>query len=327
MIKRKICCFSVALIAAAFVCGFGQTVKKIIPNKDQAMTQEAIWTIKMFQKDGGNWFSVESKTMYVDFMEGWAWTIRNIKYLGDEIVGESGAHGSVVRMDTGPGLKDYYYIGASHGLEKVNSFLIFVDGKEQQYNSGTVCSGKKVVIRKESNLGPLDHIMEITFPVSGNYIIENHSYKVVGDLNKGFSFLFAFMHVLNKELDQWLAERDAGKEIDGKIHNKCDGRLAIERDIKMVTFYSQSMKKGMTFVYPKIYKGADKISTEMKLGTTKHFGNSIVDRKNDNKLYFRPEVKGMGYRVGDTFEYSIKLIPFSAELDEWKTKGRKTSGI
>ena len=60
----------------------------------------------------------------------------------------------------------------------------------------------------------------------------------------------------------------------------------------------------------------------MKQGATKHFGNSIVDRKNDNKFYFRPEVKDMGYKVGDTFEYSIKVIPFSAEPDEWKIKGK-----
>lgn len=322
MIKRKIYSFTIALIVTVFACSFGQTVKQSIPKEDNPKIEDPIWTIKMFQKEEGNWFSVESKTMYVDFMEEWAWTIRNIRYMGDEIVGESGAHGSVVRMDTGLGPKDYYYIGTSHGHEIVKKFSIFVDGKEQQYNSGAICSGKKVIIRKESNLGPLDHIMEITFPVSGNYIIENHSYKVVGDLNKGFSFLFTFMHVLNKEFDQWLAELDAGKEIEGKIPNKCDSRLALESDFKMLILYSQSMKKGVTFVYPEIYKGADKISAEMKLGTTTHFGNSIVDRKDDNKLYFRPEVKEIGYKVGDTFDYSIKVIPFSAEPDEWKIKGK-----
>ncbi|MBE9511770.1 MAG: hypothetical protein IMY71_12915, partial [Bacteroidetes bacterium] len=287
------------------------------------IAEDSIWTIKMFQKEEGNWFSVESKTIYVDFMEEWAWTIRNIRYMGDEIVGESGAHGSVVRMDTGSGRKDYYYIGTSHGHETVKNFSIYVDGKEQQYDSEAIYSGKKVIIRKESNLGPLDHRMEITFPVSGNYIIENHSYKVVGDLTKGFSFLFAFMHVLNKEFDLWLAEQDAGKVIEGKIPNKYDGRIAaLESDIRMLILYGQSIKKGVTFVYPEIYKGAAKISAEMKLGTTTHFGNSIVDRKNDNKLYFRPEVKDMGYKVGDTFEYSIKVIPFLAEPDEWKVKGK-----
>ena len=289
------------------------------------MIKDPVWTIKTFRKEQGNWFSVKSNSLYIDFMEEWAWTIRNIRYMGDDIVGESGAHGSVVRMDTGPGPKEYYYIGTSHGHETVKSFSIFVDGKEQQCDSVAIYSGKKVIIRKESNLGPLDHIMEITFPVSGNYIIAKHSYKVVGDLNRGFSFLFAFMHVLNKELIQWFAELECGKHIEGKIPNKCDSRLALESDIKMLILYSQSMKKGVTFVYPEIYKGADKISAEMKLGTTTHFGNSIVDRKNDNKLYFRPEVKEMGYELGDTFEYSVKVIPFSSEPNEWKTIGKSLS--
>jgi hypothetical protein len=42
----------------------------------------------------------------------------------------------------------------------------------------------------------------------------------------------------------------------------------------------------------------------------------------NSKLYFRPEVKGMGYEVGDAFEYRIKVIPFSAEPDEWRAKGK-----
>ncbi|MCD4770744.1 MAG: hypothetical protein K8R35_11330 [Bacteroidales bacterium] len=322
MKKIKAYGFTIALIVATSVCGFGQTEKQTIATKDKSLIEDPVWTIKMFQKEEGNWFSVESNSLYVDFMEEWAWTIRNIRYMGDEIVGESGAHGSVVRMDTGPGPKDYYYIGTSHGHEIVTVFSILVDGKKVQYNPAISYCGKRVIIRKESNMGPLDHIMEITFPVSGDYIIEKHSYKVVGDLKKSFNFLFTFMHVLNKELFQWFAEQETGKEIEGKIPNVCDSRLAIESDIKMVTFYSQSMKKGVTFVYPEVYKGADKISAEMKPGTTEHFGNSIVDRKNDNKLYFRPEVKEMGYKIGETFEYSVKVIPFSANPNDWKAIGK-----
>ncbi|MCK4465052.1 MAG: hypothetical protein KAU83_05015, partial [Bacteroidales bacterium] len=206
MIKRKTYSFTISLIVAMSVCGFGQTEKQTIAAEDKSLIEDPVWNIKMFQREQGNWFSVESNSLYVDFMEEWAWTIRNIKYMGDDIVGESGAHGSVVRMDTGSGPKDYYYIGTSHGHEMITSFSILVDGKKVQYNPAISYYGKKVIIHKESNLGPLDHIMEITFPVSGDYIIEKHSYKVVGNLNKGFSFLFAFMHVLNKELYQWLAE-------------------------------------------------------------------------------------------------------------------------
>ena len=287
------------------------------------MTKEPIWTVRMFEKEQGNWFSVESKALYVDFMEGWSWTIRNIRYMGDEIAGEYGAHGSVVRMDTGPGPKDYYYIGTSHGFETVKSFSILVDGKERETKPGKTCSGRTVVVRKESNLGPFDHQMEITFPASGDCIMEKHSYRVVEDLNERFSFLFAFMHELNNALDQWLAVLADGKELEGKLLNCGDGRLALESDIKAVTLYSRMMRKGVTFVYPQVYKGARQLECELSKGTTEHFGNTIVDRKYDNKLYFRPEVKGMRYQVGDAFEYRIKVIPFSAEPGEWKGKGKE----
>ena len=244
--------------------------------------------------------------------------------MGDEIVGEYGANGSVVRVDTGPGPKDYYYIGTSHGHEVVKSISILVDEENQEYKCGKTCSGKRVVIQKESNLGPLDHKMEITFPISGNYIIERHSYKVVEDLNKRFTYLFAFMHENNKAFDEWLAVLADGKELEGELQNRISGRISLESDIKTAIFYSQMMGKGVTCVYPQVYKGARKLESEMQKGTTEHFGTSIVDKDIGNsKLYFRPEVKKMGYEIGDTFEYQIKAVPFSAEPDKWKTKGKK----
>ena len=287
------------------------------------MPEEAIWTVKMFQREQGNWFSVESDVLYVDFMEAWSWTIRNIRYMGDEIAGETGAHGSVVRVDTGTGPKDYHYIGTSHGFETVRNFSILVDGKNQKYVLGKTCSGREVVVRKASNLGPLDHQMEITFPASGDCLIEKHSYKVVEDLTGRFTYLFAFMHCNNSALDQWLAVLPDGKELEGKLPNCGDGRLVLESDVKSLILYSQAMRKGVTFVYPQVYKGARQIESEISQGTTGHFGNCIVDRKEDNKLYFRPEVKKMGYRPGDVFEYSLKVIPFSAGAAGWKDKGKE----
>jgi len=289
------------------------------------MNEKAIWTVKRFEKEQGNWFSVESDLLYVDFMEAWSWTIRNIRYMGDEIAGEYGAHGSVVRVDTGTGPKDYYYYGTSHGFETVRECSILVDGKDQEISLGKTCSGREVIVRKESNLGPLDHQMEVTFPASGDHIIEKHSYTVVEDLNERFSFLFAFMHENSKAFDQWLAVLPDGEELEGELRNRVPGRISLGRDIKSVIFYSSTMKKGATFVYPQIYKGAGRLECEMKEGETKHFGTSIVDMManvGNSKLYFRPEVKGMGYEVGDRFEYRIKVIPFSAEPDEWRAKGK-----
>ena len=314
--KSIITTFSIIILFIGISC--------ITEVRDSDNAEEAAWTIKMFSKDQENWLSVENKSLYVDFMEEWAWTIRNIRYLGDEIVGEYGAHGSVVRVDTGAGPKDYYYIGTSHGHERVNTFSIVVDGREQQYKSGSTCSGKKITVRKESSLGPFDHTMEITFPDSGNYIIEKHSYKVVEDLNERFSFLFAFMHELSTTFDFWLAVLPDWGELEGNLQKRIQGRISLGRDIKSIVFYSSANRRGVTLVYPQVYKGAGKLKVEIKNGSTEHFGTSIVDMKIGNsKLYFRPEIKMIEYKVGDTFEYSIKVVPFSAESDEWKKEGKK----
>ena len=58
-----------------------------------------MWDVRVFEREGGRWFCLDNGALYVAFMEKWAWTIRNIKHMGDEIVGEYGAHGSVVRME------------------------------------------------------------------------------------------------------------------------------------------------------------------------------------------------------------------------------------
>ena len=123
-------------------------------------------------------------------------------------------------------------------------------------------------------------------------------------------------------LDQWLAMLADGKELEGELPNRGDSGLALERDVRSLILYSRAMRKGVTFVYPEIYRGARQIESEIPHGATGHFGNCIVDRKNDNKLYFRPEVKKMGYKPGDVLGYSLRVIPFPAEPDEWRAKGK-----
>lgn len=61
-----------------------------------ALAGEAIWTVRMFQKKQEDRFSVESRVLFVDLLQQHAWTIRNIRYRGDEIVGQHGANGSVI---------------------------------------------------------------------------------------------------------------------------------------------------------------------------------------------------------------------------------------
>jgi hypothetical protein len=276
---------------------------------DSALAGEATWTVRMVQKRQENRFSVESRALFVDFLEQHAWTIRNIRYRGDEIVGEHGANGSVVnaKPEADAKTKDPW-IGTGHGKEKVQRLTILVDGQARPFEPGGTCSAQVVVIRKLSNLGPLDHEAEITFPASGDRIIERHAYTVVEDLGRRFNFVYAFMHCNNNALDQWLALAGKDNELTGRV-SQDDGQFSLKQDARTVIFYGAAMQKGVVYAYPEVYEGeAD-------------FKNAIWDRKGDNKLYFRPAV-GKKYGVGDRFEFRLQVIPFSAEPDDWKGKAK-----
>lgn len=274
----------------------------------QAATTDTIWTVKVLPKNQRNRLSVQSKTLYIDFDEKVAWTLRNIKYMGEEIVGVHGYQGSVVRAKLRKEDAHSRWIGSGHGAEKVKDFSVFVDGKKMQYEPQAHFTGRVVEFHKQSRLGPLYHKAETIFPASGDHIIEKHSYRVLEDLDEKFKY-YPFLHCNNNSLDQWLALLAEGEELQGRA-GKDDGSFQLESDVKAIIFYSETIKKGVAYVYPELYKGA---------GT---FKNSIWDRKNDNKLYFLADVDTMGRKIGDSVEYRLKIIPFSAEPNEWKGKGK-----
>ncbi len=274
-----------------------------------AQGDEPVWTVRMVQNEREDRLAVESRLLFVDLLEQHAWTIRNIRYGGDEIVGEHGANGSVVNARPEANAdSDDPWIGTGHGKEKVQRLTILVDGEEVFCRSGTVLSGRTVAIRKLSNLGPLDHEAELVFPASGDRIVERHAYQVVEDLDQRFHFVYAFMHCNNNALDRWMALTGKGKELEGRV-GKADGQFSLKEDIQAVGFYSPALKKGVVYAYPEVYRGAA------------HFKNSIWDRKGDNKLYFRPEI-GNTDRVGARFEFRLQVIPFSAAPDDWKRMTR-----
>lgn len=294
-------------ILVALLCG---PAVGLFTAGESSMAGETVWTVRMSQQQLENRVSVESRALFVDLLEQHAWTIRNVRYRGNEIVGEHGANGSVVNAQPKADAKGTDpWIGAGHGKEDVRRLTILVDGQERPYQPGGISSGQVVVIRKISNLGPLDHEAEITFPASGDRIIERHSYEVVEHLGQRFNFVYAFMHCNSNSLDQWLALSDGGKKLEGWV-GRGDGLFSLRQDVRSVSFYSAGMQKGVVYAYPEVYQGEG------------DFKNAIWDRRGDNKLYFRPAV-GNKYGVGDRFEFRLQVIPFSAEQEDWKAQVRK----
>ncbi|MDA3925635.1 MAG: hypothetical protein PF904_13130 [Kiritimatiellae bacterium] len=94
------------------------------------------WTVRMSTNQT---LLVENANLHVDFAENQAWTIRNIKYMGEEIVGEHGANGTVVNATPGKGMDpNDPWIGTGHGKEVVKSFSVIVDGKPHKFQKGAL---------------------------------------------------------------------------------------------------------------------------------------------------------------------------------------------
>ena len=267
------------------------------------VSTDPAWTVRM---SGGGRLSVEGNDLYVDFSRRQAWTIRNIKYMGQEIVGEHGANGTVVNATPREGMDpNDPWIGTGHGKEVISSFTVLVDGKAHEFRKGRTLFGNTITIRKESILGPLGHTAHIAFPASGDSLIEKHSYTVLEDLRERFQFLYAFMHCNDNALDQWLAQLGNGEKLEGRAGRK-DNKFSLDKVIKRITFYSEALGVGVAYVFPEVYDAS------------KSF---IWDRGSDNKLYSRPEIKAEDVKVGDRFEFQLKVIPFSADRTDWREAG------
>jgi hypothetical protein len=268
-----------------------------------------------------NYFSVDNGTIYADFSDRAAWTLRKLKYKGEIMVRDHhGAwNGTVCSIpDNIPVEGDPRWSGTGHGDEKIESLQLLVDGQPHEYSKDMKLEGAEIRIVKKSRMQALAHTAEIVFPASGDYIMEKHHYKAVEDMAGKFNFMYAFMHCNNKSMAEWLAGLDAENKTEEEgIADKNslaaplkDIPVSLEKDIKSLAFYNAEIKKGLVYVYPEVYKGSGK------------FKNSIYDRTIDVKFYFRPEIDPKS-PVGKEFFYQIKVTPFEAEPEEWKNVARE----
>jgi len=315
------------------VCFFASAASAAAPT---ARADAGPWTVSAATSPHGkatlNSLIIANRDITVDLGEKPAWTILHIKYHGQELVGLHGANGCVLSEHPTPeqrkemeGMtpkqKVQYlrqqkfrgWIGTGHGGEIVRSLTITVDGKDYPYGPDLNVTGREVVITKVSNIGPLDEIAEMTFPASGDRIIERHSYKVVEDLSRRFGFLYVWMHCNDNSLTQYavLGEGDkltAGQALAdaAKGSKRQDVKMHPVGDAQAVALYNPDRREGIAYVYGDLYKGSG------------NFKNSIWDHLKDNKLYFRPAIHPDDYKVGDTFQYVLAAVPFSAEPENWK---------
>ncbi len=269
-----------------------------------ALQKEAEWRVEV----KGGITMVTGGNIRVDFRRSTAWTIARIVYRGVQIVGPHGSQGTVITWNKN-------FVGTGHGGEVVHKFIVRCNGTESQITGQEAITivGQEIAVIKESTLGPFQHKAEIIFPKNGQYLLYRYHYQIKQSLDD-FGLMYAFMHCVENQFKDYLAILPDNSILEDRA-DKEDGRFVLKRDAKAVVYYSQDNKIGIAFVYPQVYQGA--------ISSKDFISNMIWDRKSDNKLYFNAAIREKGYKVGDEFEYHLKVVPFTAEPDQWKSIGKK----
>jgi hypothetical protein len=305
------------MFAVLFAAGCSGERNNVTENNDSFKITDSL----RGNKGDVKYLNFESAVLSVELSEWTAWTITNLKFKGVPIVGETGANGSVLNAKPQPGEPNDPWIGTGHGKEKISSYQILIDGKinwlikDSKFKGFTGISGnscKNIVLKKESNMGPFNHQMEITFNSESGTVTEKNSYTIIEDLEKRFKFLYAYMHCFHNDLNKWLMN-DGKKEVEGAC-DKDDNTFGLNSNIKSIAFYAEKSKTGVAYIYPEVYEGDSHPTTA--------FRNSIWDRNKDNKLYFQPLIKGK-YKKGDSLSFSLTLQPFNADADSWKKQAHE----
>lgn len=267
------------------------------------------WTVLLSKHKQGNILTLTSPELTVSLLEQQYWTLHEVHYRKQKLVGQFGANGAVVnvRGDDGTKLKDPW-IGTGHGKEKLKTFVVELDGKPVELKPGDRHTADEVKLTKTSVIGPFDETAVMHFPKTGDRLVERNSFTTNRELKDVFNFLYAYMHCNVNKLTHWRAWLDKTKTLDGVVE-KDDRTFHLNKEIHAVVFFGPEIDMGIAYVYPEVYKGAGR-------------KNMIWDRPQDNKLYLWPAIpKTTG--KGETFTYEVTVIPFAAEDDAWKDTADK----
>ena len=267
---------------------------------------EPVWTVAMATDKTGKVLTVSNAVMSVSLAEKVYWTIREIRAGGTLLVGAFGANGAVASVKPAarrPEAKDGW-MGTGHGFETISSYTVALDGKPVELKPGESARARAVTLTKASNIGPLDQVAVISFPETGDRLVEGTRFTANRALPESLAFVYAYMHCNDNALTEWRAWLEPAKTLDGTCA-KDDGTHGLQKEVRAVALFGPTVGRGLAYVYPEVYPGGPK-------------GNFFWDRKHDNKLYFRPKIPGAIERSGDTCAYQVTVIPFRAEAADWK---------
>lgn len=245
---------------------------------------------------------IETRDLKVEFAGDRAWTISRIEHRGQVITGRTGFYGTVFSPEGGK------WIGTGHnegGVEKVESAVLTVDGKECALTDKAVYRGARAELRKRSMLGLLK--LEARYIVTDDRVIEEHRYEATEEIKIGT--LYGFMHPFVPTTTEWMAEKADGTIIEGKFDNQ--GGHQVEADVKWTAIHDPVTKRVALVWYPVPLIGQ---------GPKTFYWDKTVYHKLYNQLYSHSTVA-----KGAKFEAKVIVSCAESETAAWKDKARAMS--
>ena len=260
---------------------------------------------------------VEGMDLQVRFADAAAWTILDMHWRGREVGCHSGATGSVLQWEEdtpatlrpqGDGCSRRQTIGTGHGGEVVRRVSVTVDGREIPVVAGgklvleahSGLDGAAARVHKDSIIGPFDHEAVFDFPSAGPGFGVTHRYRANDAMARGHfaGYRYTFMFMMPETYDRYLVLNPDGRMEQAAI-NPEPGML-LERPFQALACYSPADQTGMVYAYPKPYPGSNHINVRPG-----------KDRK------FRANLFQDHYEVGQTSEFTVRIIPFEEMDKQW----------
>lgn len=272
---------------------------------------ESVWHVAMIAGKSGQILSVSNDVLSVTLIEKAFWTIQEIRSEGTLLVGAFGANGAVASVLPAARLAEAKdgWMGTGHGFETISSYTVALDNKPVELKPGETAGAQVVTLTKVSNIGPLDQIAVISFPKTGDRLIEETRFTANRPLADSLSFVYAYMHCNENALTHWRAWLDSANTLDGSCVED-DQSFSLQKELRAVALFGPKIGKGLVYVYPEVYPAGPK-------------ANFFWDRTRDNKLYFRPKIPGVINLKGDTCKYQLTVIPYTAVSEDWQDKASK----
>jgi hypothetical protein len=243
--------------------------------------------------------TIETRDLTVEFAGDRAWTISRILHQGKVITDRTGFYGTVFSPEGGK------WIGTGHndgGIEKVESAVLTVDGKECPLEDKAVYRGKRAELHKRSMLGPIR--LEATYTVTDDLVLERHRYEFTEDVKIGT--LYAFMHPFLPATTEWIAEGADGTPLEGVFESKSGNVL--RSDVKWTAIYDPSTQRVSLAWYPVPLAGQ---------GLKTFYWDKTVYHKLYNQIYSHAAVA-----KGTKLEANVIVTCAEADAASWKKKAR-----